>query len=525
MKKILTIVMVLVLAITLFACGSNDNTEDNNPSSEPTNQNDSSNNTNKGNDNTSEDTSEDSNVPSYYSEEPTTLRMFFESSPSWPYDKDWKAWDWIRENTNISVEGEIPAGNYGESLALKIASRELADLVHVWLGDSMKYGSQGVFVNLVEHLDKMPNVKKYLEENPAIQQRITSADGEIYYIVGDGAGITNYIIWFYRDDILAEHNIDTPGTWEEMHDASLKLKEIYPDSFPFTFRHGMRTLQFIAPSFETWAGVYPHLETGKATYGPIEDNFKEMITWLNRFHEDELMPPDWLSINYKQWTEYMANSKGHFTLQYIGQRENMNNQMEDGHFEFLAPPAPSTGKQYIQDSNYETAGLAINTDTEKLEESLMLMDYLFSEEGKQKQSWGEEGVTYQEVNGKRTYLDQFEELTELRKDFGIMTYGTYGQFDSDAVLSMIPEEDQKAYELAAEHVFPIQVHKPALTIDEQDIYDQYYPPISKHYEENMSKFILGKRSLDEWDQFVQEIKDLHIDKIIDIYQDGWDRTQ
>lgn len=48
----------------------------------------------------------------------------------------------------------------------------------------MSYGAEGKFVNLTELLDQgaMPNLKKYLDENPTIKASITAYDGNIYHI-------------------------------------------------------------------------------------------------------------------------------------------------------------------------------------------------------------------------------------------------------------------------------------------------------------------------------------------------------
>lgn len=42
-------------------------------------------------------------------------------------------------------------------------------------------GQKGNFVNLAQYLDKMPNLKKFLQENPSVKQSIADANGAIYF--------------------------------------------------------------------------------------------------------------------------------------------------------------------------------------------------------------------------------------------------------------------------------------------------------------------------------------------------------
>lgn len=468
---------------------------------------------------------EASDQPSYYSEEPATITMYTNSHQSWPYQEDWPIWQWIKDATNITVDVSIPTGNYSETLALNVASGELQDIIYIPSTGVGRYGADGALLDLAPHLDKMPNVKKYLEENPQLRPRMVFPGGEIFYILNNGAGLTNYMINFYREDIFEKHNLQPPTTWDELYEVSKELKALHPDSYPFNYRHGLDNLLNFAPAFGTFPGYFPDPETGEGRYGPIEDEFKLMIEYLHKFYKEGLTPPDFLSMDAKAWTQYMVTNQSFITLQYIGQMEIINNQLSEGRLKFLPPPEGIPGNRYIPDTNYEIHGLAVSSQAKNLDAALKLLDFYFSEEGMDILSWGREGETYTVVDGKRQFNPEFQEFTDLRKNLGIMTPGSYGQFDENALISMIAEDERYAYEEAGKYRFPVQVVTPNFTAEEQERFTLVNETISTHFKENMANFIMGNRPLSEWDAYVEEAKALGVEEMIQLHETAWERSK
>jgi putative aldouronate transport system substrate-binding protein len=463
-------------------------------------------------------------MPSYYSEKPATISMFVGNQPAWPYREDWPVWRWIKEETNITVKGVPATGDNGDALALNIASGNLQDVVTLYMQEALNYGTQGAFLDLSKNLDNMPNVKRYFQDHPDIKARATTPDGAVYYIPNDGAGITNSTIWFYRQDVFQQNGIQPPKTWEELYEALKVLKQKYPNSYPFTVRHGLGTLAMLAPSFGTHATLYPDPATGKVKYGPSEDNFKLLLGWLNKFYSEGLMPPDFLSFDYNRWLEFVNNDKAFVTIQYIGQMEVVNSKIKDkGVMKFLEPPAGTSGKGYLQNTNFELSGLAVASNSKNIDAALQYIDFLFSEKGSELLSWGKEGETYKTENGNRKFIDRFTQFTDLRKDAGIMTLGTYGKFKTESLISMVAKDEQYAYEKVKDYVYPITVIEPTFTADELEKNQQ--SAVHKYVTENISKFILGQRSLTEWDNYLKELDDRGLKQLIELYQLGYDRQK
>jgi putative aldouronate transport system substrate-binding protein len=456
---------------------------------------------------------------------PAVVSMMTQTHPTWPYREDWPIWRWIKDAVNVEFKVEaIDSSVYPDSFALAVASGTLPDITFVELADAVNYGQQGAFADLNEHLDRMPNLKAYLERNPQIKARSTAPNGSLYMAPHDGVGFSNQRTWMYRQDIFEKHNLAVPATWDELYEVSKQLKALYPDSFPLTFRQGMGQMRVFATAFNTWFDIYPDLETGEVRFGPIEDNYKTMVEYLHKFYTEGLMPPDWLSIDVNGWAALMASGQGFIAPDYIGRIEFLNNQTEEGKFAFMAPPAGGeNGAQYVPEMTYQTTGFGVFTGSSNQEAAFRYIDFLYSDEGVDRMSWGKEGETYDVVNGERVMKDDFIDFSALRTETGIATWGTYGLFDVNAGLALVVEEERPAYTEAAKYNYPMTIIEPNFLAEEQETVTIKFESIRKHRDEMVAKFILGERPLSQWDQYVAEIRNLGLQEVIDLYQKAWDR--
>lgn len=459
--------------------------------------------------------------------EAATLRLLTELSSAWPVKKDWAVWKWVKEKTNITINQETQTGP--ESLALAIASGDMPDLMSVFPPDAQKYGPQGAFLDLSKHLNKMPNLKSFLASRPDVAQRMTSPGGEMYHVLNDGMGAGNQTVYFYRDDIFKKHSLQEPKTWDEVYTTAKKLKELYPESYPFVFRHGINTLKYFAPAFGIYPAFFEDKATGKIKHGVTDPGFKKMVEYLNKFHKEGLTPPDWLSMDYKAWTQFMTTNKSFMTIQFIGQIEIMNTQLQNGgngaHLKFMAPPVGYGSKAYIPNTNFEEFGFAVSSKTKNLDAALRYLDFIYSKEGKDILSWGKEGETYTVENNKRKFLPRFKEPNDLRKEMGMFTTGAYGLADFEASKSLSNENEQYSYTEAAKYQFPVINALPPLTSEEKSAISLVEEQINKYYETSVAKFILGETPMTGWDAFLAELNKMGSQKLIDAYQIGLDRLK
>lgn len=459
-----------------------------------------------------------------------TYTMLVESHPSWPYNKDWVAWKYIEEKTGATFNVQVPSGKLEDALSLTVASGEMPDIMYTLdkkLAD--KYGMQGALVDILDYVDQMPNFKKWMEKYPEETQGAIAADGKMYIFPNEGISETNRNIWMYRDDVFKKHNLQVPKTYDELYAVLKELKQQYPDSYPFAFRFGnkLQIMRNLSTNFGTNEDFYYDHDKKEWHYGPIEDNYKTLVTYLNKFYKEGLMPPDWLTVDVKQWQDLVSTNRTFVTVDYIGRIDNFNVPLRKDNPEFnmafMAPPSGIAGvPQKNPYTHFKISGMMIASTSKKIPDIMQVMDFYFSEEGRTLLSWGKEGETYKVENGKKVWIEPYADVGDLRKKTGLGTNGEYTWFDYDSHLVLATPELQQAYVEARKFDAKLDP-EPPMNEQEMETMATTYEAILKHREQNVSKFILGERSLDEWSKFVDEQKKLGVDKVLEIHKQAYDR--
>lgn len=63
----------------------------------------------------------------------------------------------------------------------------------------------------------------------------------------------------------------------------------------------------------------------------------------------------------------------------------------------------------------------------------------------------------------------------------------------------------------------------SFTTEESEIVNSNLADMSTYIAENLVKFLVGEKSMDEWDPFIADLNKLGLQTIIDTYQSAYDR--
>jgi putative aldouronate transport system substrate-binding protein len=463
-----------------------------------------------------------------------TFRALLDSNPTFPYSKDWPVWKWIEEKTGVTLEVQTPSGKLSDTINLVVASNNMPDLIYMPnRASSNKFGQQGALVNVLEHLDVMPNLQTWMKKYPEEAKAAIAADGKMYMLPNQGFGETNRMIWLYREDVFRKHGLTAPKTYDELYTVAKKLKEQYPDSYPISMRFGQIPDEMYAnltANFHTGDNAYYDFESKSWKFGPTDENYKAMLGVWNKFYKDGLIPPDFLTIQTKQWQDMMSNGKSFITIDYISRVDFFNNAMKkdnpEYNIQFMAPPAGVAGmKQQNPYFHYLEGGLTVASTSKNVKDIMRFMDFFYSEEGKTLASWGKEGEAHVVQNGQKQFKPEYTDVTEMRKQTGLQTSGTYTWLDFGAHLSLFSKDLRSAYQEATKYDPPAMQPKPAFTEAENEVLSVTGQAIKKNRDENFAKFVLGNRSLSEWDKYVKEIEALGVPKLLDTYRAAHKRVE
>lgn len=473
-------------------------------------------------------------------DKPVTLTVMAPSHPSWPHQDDWYAYDIIKEYTNVDLKfTTVDNSGFSEKVNLTMASGDLPDLMFLISNAPVQqYAPQGAFVNILDHLDEMPNFKAWYEENQQYALNYMSADGGLYQFPQQGVEETNRRGWLYRADIFEKLGLKMPSNKDEFYDVLVKLKEAYPDSYPLAFRSfagSMAQLNMLAPS---WGTSYIAEEdnsyfgydydSGEWTFGPTSNEFKEMLEFYNKLYEEKLLLPNFLTIDTKGWQDVIANSDSFITVDYLSRIDFFNNAMRPNNPDFsmayMVPPAfnEKVGNKFAYSAKV-LLGYVVSSQTKNLDEALGFIDWMYTDEARELLTWGRPGELYNEdASGNRTWKD-FSTAAEMKQGTGFETYGFYQRYNFDGELATFTPECRQATEEARKY----DVKQPpvlAYTDEEQEIVNTVGLNVKTFVDEQISKFLLGERSFDEWDTYVSEVEALGLSELKAVHESSYARV-
>lgn len=475
----------------------------------------------------------------------TEIKVVISDSVSWPYNENWKIWKYFSEATgaNFKVQA-IPDADFETKINLMMTTpSDLPDLLHLTHKYTVDdYAATGALIPIDDYLDQMKNYTAFMESLPeqeaeelTVQRK--SGDGKIYapptYGTQTVAGLRT---WIYRKDIFEKHNLKVPETYDEIYQVSKELKKLYPDSYPLCFREGMDKLRMMGSQWKEYFSydTYYDFNQNKWCYGATEDTMLEMIKYLRKMMDENLVPPDFVNINTKTWEELMSTDRGFITLDYIVRIDyfNLPTRQQNPQYTLAAikPPRADlpTGENALPQLNFDFTGYTIcNTGKqERIENAVKVLDWMYSDEGAELLGWGKEGETYEEIDGRRQFiLPKADDSPKLL--YGVGTAGLYQRIDpsaNEATYSVEQiEECHKALEYIEPHVNPMWWLP--FNEEEQKRKTELHSEIDEYVKEMLSKFLLGQEPLSSWDSFQESLKKMNLEELLDIYTQAYDRVK
>lgn len=469
------------------------------------------------------------------SDEKVSLNVLVPSHPSFPYDENWSNVKNIEKATGVNLDMQpiLNSGSsFDEKLNLIMVGDKLPDLIYPIANTVVrKYGDDGAFINILDHMDKLPNFSRWYAENKDSVISFLSADGSLYQFPSVGAQESNRRAWLYREDIFAQNDLNPPTTSDELYKVLKELKVLYPDSYPLAFRSELNQFDNIAPAWGTSYVVgNRHMnldENGEFQFGPIEDEFKDMLKFFNTLYKEGLIVPNFLSLDTQGWQEVMSNDQAFITIDYISRIDFFNSNLKSINPEFsLAYMPPFAGGEngvaMLPDTRVGFYGNIITSTTDYLDEVLAYCDWWYSDKAIELISWGVEGVDFEVVDGKKQWIG-YEDVTAMKIGTGMGTYGLYQVYDFDAQIALYSPELTLAYEQAPNYDLKMQ---PILAFNEEEkrIIETTVEYLKAYVAESISKFMVGERDIDtEWDEYVARVHEMGLDEMTRVHNEAYAR--
>lgn len=460
------------------------------------------------------------------------------------------------EHANVEIEWQHPAdgSDANEQLNLIIASNQLPDVI-LWNWKGMpggisKYISEKVILPLNDYMQYAPNYQAAMDQYPDVAKVIPLDDGTIpaFYQMDPDPRRTTYAGIIMRTDWLETLDLPIPVTLEEWHDTFKAFKEQDPngngvaDEIPWTESKDSLLSSFM-PAFGIMQGMYINQETGKVDYGPYNaEAFKEFLTTMNSWYQEGLIDPEFATNDSKMLTSKIVGNLGGATYGYVGGgvgTYTKSARVDNPTFSIKGIPGPQAadGKTYMvaNDALMKIGGgAAITTQCKNPERVAAMIDYGYSEEGQTLLNYGVEGESFTIVDGQETFVDSIMNPSEgLSRVQAVIPYAQpiYGfakvmDYDAQAQIQYEIEEQNESIENWVTCDTSLMIHpNMTFTTEESSEYSLIYNEIKTYVDEMTLKYILGTESLDSFDQFIQNLQNMNVERMIEIYQGAYDRFQ
>ena len=327
----------------------------------------------------------------------------------------------IQERLNVKLDiTYVPSAGFNEKLNTTLASGQIPDIIQfLWKKTvPIEWIEQGAVLRLDDPennlLEKYGQhvLATYNEENKDFQ---TDYAGAVYSVKGtvDFPYSTSCMI---RADWLEKLNLEVPTTMDELVAVLRAFKtgdpngNGLPDEIPFLSNGSSPTPFYDAFGICPVAGNYVLVDDVLVTKYEHPE-FKNCLDLLRELYAEELIDPEFTASNNTRRDEIVSTDKVGYTYATGNEATRQTEFLRDNGIKdakwIPIPPILGVGGQNIQGRNPINTCAAISSQAKDPEACMMVLDYIFSEEGQLLTNFGIEGIHHEIVDGKPHLLEPY----------------------------------------------------------------------------------------------------------------------
>ena len=339
-------------------------------------------------------------------------------------------WEQAMEHyLGVDVEvtfNRTPWADYRTNELVRLAGDDVADANTYSQGTAIQqYGEDGVVLNLADYQDYIKYYWDYVDGHPNGRNVAINADGSMYYFMDamnnedNIMGAQSFTAFAYRFDVLQKLGLTPATTLDEFTqlcaDLQAKIDDgtIDADAVIMNSTKDYAFYRGFVGIFHTWDTLY--WNGTEWAFGPIEDNFRECLKYLNSLYEAGYIDPEFATADFNQGqTKATTNVGGICPTLWSGSVASWNAAKTDDNMEWGLAYLPENteygtawkwGSRQAAKSLNANMGIYISAETEHPEYAVAMIDYQYSDEMVNLMNWGVEGETYTEADGTKTFVD------------------------------------------------------------------------------------------------------------------------
>lgn len=459
----------------------------------------------------------------------------------------------VQEKLGIDIEFFHPSTQQEtEQFNIMAASGDFKDIVSYnwngYVGGPVKAANDGAILVLDDYVEKyMPNLSKKMAENPDINYQARGYDGSICVVPSFTDNLITGAVFGpqIRKDWLDKLGLEVPESIDDWYNVLTAFKTKDPngngqaDEIPFA-ADGLATFMRFSRAFGGVEDDFYISEDGKIEFGFIEPEFKEFIAEMNKWYKEGLIDPEYAAADSSNLDAKMITNIGGAYIGYSGSAMSkylVAGRAENPDYQLVAAqwPTHNGGKPYCG-YNYQKfygtpgRGMALAATNKNVEKSLEFIDYFYGDEGSTLINWGIEGETYTKTEDGLAFTDLIMNNPENKSPVEAITSYALTQYSlvmlrSDAFMALNTafDEQRNAMELWNKSDLSRIMPTFAISPDEQSQITKVMDDIYMYRNEWIHKLVMGVEPIDKWDEVAAKIREMGIDKAINVYQTAYER--
>ena len=451
----------------------------------------------------------------------------------------------LEQATNVRWDATLVSFfSSDEQFQLMVASQDYTDVVcraiDSYTGGTDQAIEEEFLIDASDLIDEnMPNLLDWFDKYPELRKQMTTVEGNIggfpkFYQepsdVNEGALI--------RLDWLEELGLESPKTYDDLHNVLTQFKEQKNASAPLVIpvNTGVQGNLLYGYNIDNYYQV-----DGQVRFGPMQPEFKEYLTMMNQWYNEGLLSDSFLTSQAEVLMDFSTILSGD-TGVWCGSGTQSITQL-------LSMAAESQPDMRITGmTNVTKDGDTAHVGTEsQILDSIMwsittqcsdpaaiarYVDYLYSDAGILLANYGVEGETFHYVDGKPVLTELVTNNPDYSYNLALNIFTCDRQtpvpfiIDEQKARNDYSEDQSNAVAVwneATDGLYNIPRQGVNMTTKEQEEYNSIYSDIDTYMDETISKFVVGDLSLDQFDSFVQKLKDMGIEDCIAIEQTAYNR--
>lgn len=536
MKKLTSIVMLVVLTLSLFGCAkTNGDSKVPGVNGETSKENDASSGFNK------------TDMPIV--NEPVTLTVLTtrwgNMGDSFTNNEFLKK---LEEESNVKINWQVQSLNdWSEQKGIMLASGEVPDIILGFqtFNDADIMNNLDLFIPLDDLVNEyMPNYKKALEEMPDLKKISTFPDGKMYSLsknlplrpISCNQPIINKV-W------LDNLGLEVPTTMDELYNVLKAFKEQDAngngdpnDEMPISGAKGL-SMDLLNPFGITDITGHKMMvnEDNSLTYFPTSDAYKEGMKWLHKLYQEGIIDPE----TFTQDDSMLSAKRQDPNVSRVGFEyawtPDSNFGQWSSEYMVIEPIKGLDGKQYTGGdpngvSSIMRNEVLITKYCKNPEVAARWIDEFYTSEASIQNFWGGIGTVITKHDDSTYTLNDPPEGTSADSwywDSSLRDFGPkYINKDFEEKIKLSPTSgDGLKVELSkiAEDTVTIPYPNVMFTNEENEERPTLTTDIDKFIDSTRALWVTEGGIDEGWDDYVKQLNAMGLERLLEIYGDAYDR--